>query len=271
MFNLLISGNPTAWETDQLMSMDIARFKEHSGGSEASSVSLDKPNTLALLEHVPTLLMYERGTQGPTTDVVRYGYLRGIAATASKVSFHFHEEGRFQKSVVQEFADRLGIDPWEHNRTHWAIKDGGIPTAMLDRLLPTYDVVLSFADEDRTYVELVAHYLRSEGVKVFYDRYEDASLWGKNLSEHFDAVYRLGGRYCVMFISKHYAEKMWATHERRSALARALQERREYILPARFDQTAVAGILPTVAYISLSDKSPVDFGKVILKKLGKNP
>jgi len=129
--------------------------------------------------------------------------------------------------------------------------------------------VLSFADEDRKYVERVAAYLRSQRVKVFYDRYEDATLWGKDLAEHFDAVYRLSGQYCVMFISKHYVGKMWTRHERRAALARALQERTEYVLPARFDKTEVPGLLPTVAYISLSDKSPNSFGKVILSKLGK--
>jgi hypothetical protein len=63
---------------------------------------------------------------------------------------------------------------------------------------------------------------------------------------------------------------MWTRHERRSALARALQEREEYILPARFDATELLGILPTVGYIFLSDKSPIDFGKLILEKLGRS-
>lgn len=31
MFNLPISGNVTAWETDQLMRMDAGRFKAYSG------------------------------------------------------------------------------------------------------------------------------------------------------------------------------------------------------------------------------------------------
>jgi hypothetical protein len=72
-----------------------------------------------------------------------------------------------------------------------------------------------------------------------------------------------------MFISKHYVEKMWTRHERRAALARALQERKDYVLPARFDDSEVPGILPTVGYISLTAKSPVELGKIILKKLGR--
>lgn len=48
----------------------------------------------------------------------------------------------------------------------------------------TYEVVLSFAGEDRDYVEQVADILKTNQVSLFYDDYEEASLWGKNLVEH---------------------------------------------------------------------------------------
>jgi hypothetical protein len=90
-----------------------------------------------------------------------------------------------------------------------------------------YDVCLSFAGENRDYVEMVARELSAQGVRVFYD--EDAgakiTLWAKDLVEHFDRIYRKASRYCVMFVSEHYARKPWARHERRSALARALEGR----------------------------------------------
>lgn len=87
-----------------------------------------------------------------------------------------------------------------------------IPSALLNRATASpqkYDVVLSFSGDDRAYVDEVAAGLKKLGVRVFYDRYEEASRWGKDLVEHFDSVYRNDGRYCVMFISKSYAEKMW--------------------------------------------------------------
>jgi hypothetical protein len=101
----------------------------------------------------------------------------------------------------------------------------------------TYDVALSFAGEDRGYVEQVASHLRESGVKVFYDRYEEATLWGKDLYEHFHDIYQNKAKYMVMFASEHYARKVWPNHERQSAQARTLREKREYILPARFDDT----------------------------------
>lgn len=271
MFNVLISADNTAWETDQLMRMDIGRFKEYSDGAEAAAISTRKPDSMKALESVPALLMYETGTEGPNVDSARYGFVSGIRISGSELVFKFREEGRFPIEVIHEYADRLGFGRWEQNRTHWAVKDGGIPKGMLAKLQPSYDVVLSFAGEDRKYVERVAKNLRNHGVAVFYDTFEEAKLWGKDLAEHLDLVYRRSGDYCVVFISKHYAEKMWTRHERRSALARALKSRTEYILPARFDETELQGIPHTVGYVFVKTKTPAEFARLLLQKLGKQP
>ncbi len=77
MFNVLVTASGTAWETDQLMRMDSRRFKE-SSGTEAVSVEIAKPETLRVLEQVPTLLMYELGSERPNVGVVRYGRVRVI-------------------------------------------------------------------------------------------------------------------------------------------------------------------------------------------------
>src|SRR5882724_10999934 len=98
-----------------------------------------------------------------------------------------------------------------------------------------YDVCLSFAGENRRIVQSVATRLATEGVRVFYDEYEKADLWGKDLYSHLDEVYSSAARYCVLFISKYYAKKLWANHERKSAQARAFKQHVEYILPVRLD------------------------------------
>jgi len=131
-----------------------------------------------------------------------------------------------------------------------------------------YDVCLSFAGEDRSYVAAVAAALKSRGIRVFYDEYEEVALWGKDLYEHLDEVYSRLARYCVVFISKHYGEKLWTTHERKSAQERAFKQHSEYILPARFDDTKLPGMRDTVAYVDLSDKTPEAFAELIAAKLG---
>ena len=271
MFNLLISADSTAWESDQRMRMPISRFGEYSG-DEYEGISTKHPMSLKRLEQVQTLLMYEKDVSGPTADVVRLGQMRDIRLSGGEVTFRFTETGRISAQKVEELAHRLQLGEWERTRTHWAVKDGSIPQELLIAMEETpkrYDIVLSFAGEDRGYAEDVAELLSERGVVVFYDKYEQVTLWGKNLQEHFESIYRQQARYCVMFISKYYAEKVWTRHERRAALARAMAERVEYVLPARFDDTEIPGLSPVVGYLDLKDLSPLQLGEMILEKLGR--
>jgi len=134
-----------------------------------------------------------------------------------------------------------------------------------------YDVCLSFAGEQRDYVERVASRLRDEGVRVFYDDYEQVSLWGKDLYEHLDWVYQRAAKYCVLFASADYAKKVWTSHERRSAQARALHDIGTYILPARFDDTEIPGLRPTIAYIDLRRTTSAELAELIVRKLNTGP
>lgn len=126
-----------------------------------------------------------------------------------------------------------------------------------------YDVCLSFAVEDRQYVELVGAALRLNGIRSFYDLHEDVRLWGKDLSQHFDALYTRRARYCVLFISAAYAGKLWAKRDLRSAETRSFLEWGEYILPARFDDTELPGLGSTVAYIDLRPIKPEKAAELI--------
>ena len=71
-----------------------------------------------------------------------------------------------------------------------------------------YDVTLSFAGEDRDYVEKIAFKLKDRGIKVFYDKCETGDLWGKDLYQHLNNIYKNKAEYCVVFISKYYKEKL---------------------------------------------------------------
>ncbi|MBI2427964.1 MAG: TIR domain-containing protein [Ignavibacteriales bacterium] len=130
-----------------------------------------------------------------------------------------------------------------------------------------YDVSFSFAGENRDYVERCADILKTKGIKVFYDSFEKASLWGKNLVDHLADIYSNRSRFVVMFVSEHYIKKAWPTHERQHAQARALVTNDVYILPAKFDDSEVPGLPSTVSYIDLRKTTPEEFVELILKKL----
>jgi TIR domain-containing protein len=133
-----------------------------------------------------------------------------------------------------------------------------------DRL---YDVCFSFAGEDREYVHAVADIAKAQGLRVFYDTFEKVGLWGKNLYQHLTEVYQKEAAYCVIFISAAYARKLWTKHELQAAQARTFTGNEEYILPARFDDTNIPGILPTTGYIDLRKHSPEQFAELLVEKI----
>jgi hypothetical protein len=134
-----------------------------------------------------------------------------------------------------------------------------------------YDVALSFAGEDRAYVHDIANRLRTHNVRVFYDEYAAVEIWGADLVELLDEVYRRKARFVIAFISANYVSKPWTKHERRSALARALVEHEPYFLPVRLDDSELSGLRPTVGYVDARSKTPDQLVQLILQKLGRLP
>ena len=132
-----------------------------------------------------------------------------------------------------------------------------------------YDICLSFAGEQREYVEQVAGELTSRGFRVFFDDYERVALWGKDLYTYLSDIYENQSRFCIIFASKEYAKKVWTNRERESAQARALKENQEYILPVRFDDTPIPGLLDTIAYIDATQTSPTQLSNAINEKVGR--
>src|SRR6266571_828506 len=130
-----------------------------------------------------------------------------------------------------------------------------------------YDIALSFAGEDRAIVDELAATLAEGGVRVFYDNYEKAQLWGKDLYQHLQGVYKDRARYCIVFVSEAYARKVWTRHELKQAQARAFKENKEYILPVRLDDTEIPGLNATTGYIDLRHHSVAELNEVIIEKL----
>ncbi|MBI5674529.1 MAG: TIR domain-containing protein [Nitrospirae bacterium] len=133
----------------------------------------------------------------------------------------------------------------------------------------TYDVVISFAGEDRKYARSIASCLEKKGVDVFFDENLKAQLWGKDLYQHLSTIYKSSARYCIIIISDSYARKLWTNHELRSAQERALQEiTQEYILPVRLDDTILPGLASTIGYIDLRNQSIENVADLVCEKLG---
>src|SRR5690348_4483260 len=132
-----------------------------------------------------------------------------------------------------------------------------------------WDVAVSFAGAQRPYVEQVTSTLRARGVRCFYDADEQIELWGKYLAEELPAIYAEQAATVVVFVSAEYAARDWTRLERRSALNAAVRERREYVLPARFDNTQLPGLLSDMVAVDLRGRAPEQFAAMIADKLAQ--
>ena len=130
-----------------------------------------------------------------------------------------------------------------------------------------WDVALSFAGAQRDYVGQVAAALKARGIRCFYDADRQVRLWGTHLAEELPRIYALESAVVVLFVSADYAEGDWTRLERRAAFSRAVREAGVYVLPARFDDSELPGLLEDVVAVNLHDYTPKQFADLVVAKL----
>lgn len=126
------------------------------------------------------------------------------------------------------------------------------------------DVTLSFAREQRNYAKRVAQALQARGMHCLYDAGEQTELWGKYLAEElrpFTASRQ--GRWWWWWCSCPPSSRP-GTGPGSSARS---WERREYVLPARFDDTPRPRLLSDMVALDLRGPMPEQFAGVVTAKL----
>ena len=130
-----------------------------------------------------------------------------------------------------------------------------------------WDVALSFAGAQRAYVGQVAAMLKAQGVRCFYDEDEQVRVWGTYLAEELPQIYAQESAAVVVFISADYAGRDWTRLERRAAFSRAVAEAGVFVLPARFDDSELPGLLPDMVTADLRRYTPAQFADLVAAKL----
>lgn len=129
-------------------------------------------------------------------------------------------------------------------------------------------MAFSYAGTDRELVRGIVAVVEAAGYSAFFDVQREVALWGENLADVLDRVYREQSDFCVVVASNEYAEREWTQHELRSAVARVIKEKgAAYLLQIRIDPVTLPGVQPTIGYIDLADRTPEDLGAMLVKKL----
>jgi hypothetical protein len=132
-----------------------------------------------------------------------------------------------------------------------------------------YDVVLSFAKEDRAKAEELASLLKARTITVLFDETPTVQLGGSDFVIHIAELYRTKAYYCMMLISGHYPLKAWTEAERRAAQEHSLRDANEYILPVRLDDTDVPGLTEASGFRDLRQTSMQSIVDGIEQKLAE--
>ena len=104
-------------------------------------------------------------------------------------------------------------------------------------------------------------------MRCFYDADEQIELWGTYLAEELPRIYTQESAAVVVFVSAEYAGAAWTRLERRAAFSRAVSEAGVYVLPARFDDSELPGLLPDVVTVDLRQYTPEQFAGVVAEKV----
>ncbi len=117
----------------------------------------------------------------------------------------------------------------------------------------TYDIGFSFAGEVRQLVEAVNIEMKSEDLVTFYDFDQQAILLASDLQDVLKKIYSESCRYYLVFLDKHYRNKVWTRFEKDVITGGG---RVDHIVPVVVDDigaSGTVGISSTIGRIDLKD------------------
>ncbi|MFK4435157.1 TIR domain-containing protein [Paenibacillus sp. RC21] len=130
-----------------------------------------------------------------------------------------------------------------------------------------YDVGLSFANEDRAFVEMVLHHIRKTEIRFFYDKDEVAQIWGNDLYRYLTDVYVNQCKYTVVFHSASYTKKKWTQVEWGGIRTKQLLEQKDSLLLVLLDDSNISEITDQWSYLDGRDYSAKEIADIVLEKV----
>lgn len=112
-----------------------------------------------------------------------------------------------------------------------------------------YDVAISYASQQESYVSRVVKILKKEGIKVFYAPDREEEFLGRDMIMEFYDIYRYESLFVASFVSNDYLKKDITMHEARTALLREKNENRNCFIPVYFQGAKLEGLNPDIHYL----------------------
>lgn len=187
----------------------------------------------------------------------------GIKAVRPRISEVIHDPARntdLRKQIAFEADSGFSIeDPlFRYFLTNLDAKvlyrDLGIEESTVENgRVYTYDIGFSFAGEIRQLVEAINVEMKSEDLITFYDFDQQAILLASDLEHVLKRVYGESCRYYLVFLDKHYRDKVWTKFEK-DVMTNG--KRTDHIIPVIVDiegTSGTVGIFNSIGRIDLKD------------------
>ncbi len=267
MYNLLVSSNDEAWDSDSY-TLEIGRcVREYTDVNLTKKYGDFTQEQVDSIRRFPCIFAYESGHKKNP----KFGIIKDLTSRQGKVKIEYELieiDDFISHSDINEMLFELDISDWEMNRTHWAIKDVNLPKELLSKgvRLPNwarseskavditkhmFDVAFSFPGEIRKYVESIAAELEKEigPNSYFYDNNYKAQLARPSLDTLLQEIYGCRSKLVVIFLCEKYQEKEWCGIEFRAIREIIMNRDHEKVMFIKMDEGKIDGVFKTDGYI----------------------
>jgi len=262
LYNLFISGDENAWESDAKI-FDLDRcLREYTEKDIVEKFGKLGRTDIDEIKKLPCIFAYEDYC-GKDASI---GYITDIKVRQAGVKITIQKVKELSLASLHKLQFELDIKSWELNRTHWAIKkvnlykelqNIGIDFSSIKTGRPVditkhqFDVSFTFAGESRNVVEKIENELEKIiGInKIFYDNNYISQLARPSLDTLLQDIYRNRSKIIVVFLCEKYQEKEWCGLEFRAVREMIKEKAINRIMYIRLDTGHVDGVFSTDGYI----------------------
>lgn len=279
LYNLFISGDDTAWESDSKI-FDIDRcLREYTAKDVIEKFGKLGREEINEIKKLPCIFAYEDYCKKDAS----IGYITDIQVRQVGVKITFQKLDLLPQATLHNMKFELDIKNWEFNRTHWAIKKvnlyvelqkvgihfGGIKSKPVDITKHFFDVSFTFAGESRDVVEQVVNEVGKLRDKdgIFYDNNYVGQLARPSLDTLLQDIYRKRSKLVVVFLCEKYQEKKWCGLEFKAVREMIMDKEINRIMYIRLDSGHVDGVFNTDGYIDGTKYSPQQIAGFINERL----
>lgn len=130
----------------------------------------------------------------------------------------------------------------------------------------TYDLAISYASEQLSYVQEFADCMIENGFHIFLDRYNTGRLLSTFLHEELYSIFKKESRHIILFISDEYPTKPHALWEARTTVVRSIFQPACFTV-VRFSDAIVPCVDESYLFLDANQLSPKEIAEIMSSRL----